>query len=138
MRVLFLDDDTFRHSHFLEWCSEVDVVPTMVKTADKCAEELEKGPWDIVFLDHDLAADHYGAMGEKEGDGTALARWMSKDTKRIPKEVVIHSYNPDGAARMQAILHEATKSSCFTNEQWRIYYQPFGPSLKPFLKKVRP
>lgn len=134
MRVLFLDDDKQRHAIFLEWCAEFDIVPDRVFDADAAADALKKSVYDVCFLDHDLAEEHYGALGEKKGDGTALVRWMVADGNRhlIPKLIVVHSYNPDGAKRMLNLLLEMFShwGVVDTTAVWN----PFGPGLKRFLR----
>jgi hypothetical protein len=124
MKILFLDDDQTRHNFFRDWCQEkghMDV--THVFTADGAAEALAADTFDLIFLDHDLGEEHYGAVGEKPGDGTGLARWMSKEWD-YPEgtRIVVHSWNHSGAARMMDHLWEMEP-----------VWSPFGPGLKKFL-----
>lgn len=123
MRILFLDDDRRRHELFREWAqAKGQMNVTHAYTADGAAEYMAENDYNLVFLDHDLADEHYGSgLGERPGDGTGLARWMV-DHWRSSGRVVVHSWNPDGAGRMVALL-----------APWKAVHVPFGPALKEYL-----
>lgn len=105
MRVLFLDDDAERHTACARDYRDLDV--THVWTAAGAVAALEMGePFDVACLDHDLGGQHFATSDE--GSGYAVAAHIARmEPGRRPREVVVHSWNPEGAARMVATLIEA-------------------------------
>jgi hypothetical protein len=84
----------------------------IVETAKGCIGALMAGvemdmPIDILFLDHDLG----GTIMQKSGPGTGyeVAQWLEQHSKYQPRYIVIHSFNPDGAMRMNAALPKAMR-----------------------------
>lgn len=112
MKILFLDDDDLRHEIFAEQAKAGGHESFHAHTVDEFAGLIDLHDFDQVFLDHDLndfqyesrSADMYG---DNMVDGRAAAHWLvSLLPERRPSKVVIHSWNPTGAARMRAILEE--------------------------------
>jgi hypothetical protein len=65
-------------------------------------EALDKeGPWDILYLDHDL-----GPIG----DGTDIMNWLSRNKHKMPLEIKFVTANPDGLKRMKNILENIEKN----------------------------
>ena len=123
MKVLILEDNWSRTSLFIEifgheavYVSET--VPGAVELFDKYA------PFDLILLDHDLSDEDQMTMKEV-GTGTEFAKFLATQAPHC--QVIIHSYNPDGAARMEKILHDAG---------WDVVRQPFGLTLLDQLRKV--
>ena len=58
-----------------------------------------------VFLDHDLDDQVYVPSGS--GTGYEVTEWLSKHPDRMPKKVILHSYNEIGRANMQKVLPES-------------------------------
>lgn len=106
MRILVLDDDLVRHESFKFHLFEHDV--KHVYTAQQAIEEIEKnGPWDLIFLDHDLSDEHYSDLkSEHPGTGYDVATHLEqiKESSKIPKIIVVHSWNPYGSSRMISAL----------------------------------
>jgi len=110
MNILILEDDTTRHEKFKQ--NTVGHARVIVDQAQACigaltaAVELDK-PIDVLFLDHDLG----GHIMQESGPGTGyeVACWLEKHPRYQPKHIVIHSFNPDGAMRMQAALPKAVR-----------------------------
>ena len=115
MRILVLDDDPERHSHFASNLTSHQVVH--VDTYDKVCDQLARSErFDLVYLDHDLN-DHqarsvggptmYGGPRELDGRDVAtfIAKKLPKDKR--PKKVIVHSWNQTGAAQMVAVLQKA-------------------------------
>ena len=107
MRIFVLDDDQDR----LDWFARrfphdrVDIaqdVPTAL-------EMLHEHSYDVVFLDHDLLPEHYGAEeSDDERTGYAVAHALAQEAKRQRSaSIIVHSLNSDGALRMVEILHGA-------------------------------
>jgi hypothetical protein len=81
------------------------------RTADEAIALLKTGEVTFASLDHDLAWEHYprNDTGQpyKEKCGYDVVLWMEQN--RIwPKDgTVVHSMNPSGRARMQAVIDRA-------------------------------
>lgn len=105
-KFLFLDDSQERHNMFLEilrstgkpcWTSSCH-------TVDEAIHDLkEYSPFDCVYLDHDLDDT------DPHKTGMAVAEFIALHLDRdlLPKKVIIHSHNPDGATRMAKIIRES-------------------------------
>lgn len=61
-------------------------------------------PFDIALLDHDLFGKIYQPSDDKSG--FAVCEYIDNELEpdKRPKQVICHSYNPDGVAAMLAIL----------------------------------
>ena len=114
MRILVLDDDAERHDAFDEALSSENSVEHAWSYHDAIAM-LESEQFDVAYLDHDLSdfedasSTIVGAYGNIELTGADVARFIAHELPRgmWPKRVVVHSWNPDGAKRMIAMLREA-------------------------------
>jgi hypothetical protein len=59
----------------------------------------EEGPWDVLYLDHDL--------GQEDGkDGTGIINWIEANTQFLPKKIELVTSNPVGRLRMQVVIHK--------------------------------
>lgn len=129
MKILFLDDMQIRHDNFQEWCDDFNLTEVYhVRTADEAVKAMIEHDFDVVFLDHDLAEEHYqdGTKAVTQANsGTAVAAWMVQNEAR--PVVVIHSYNPVGATNM---------FNLFRDDGFACYKIPFGPGLAEFLRKI--
>lgn len=116
MKILFLDDNEARHKRFLREHIGCDV--HQVWTADQAIGLLEEDPdgWDLISLDHDLndaqqlaciMDEPLPAFGEKTGYDVAC--WMEECFVDV-KDIVIHSFNNQGAARMYQALEKTYPS----------------------------
>jgi CheY-like chemotaxis protein len=102
MKILFLDDDSIRIRQ-----ARIDFVKdelSVAETAGQAIRMLEKNsPYDLASLDHDLGGNIY--CPSDEVSGFAVAEYISKMHKeKMPKQVVVHSFNHDGAANMMQVL----------------------------------
>ena len=105
MNIFILEDDRQRIDTFLELLK--DHVLTMCDTVDEAKKLYEThGPFDIVFLDHDLGGEVY-VPSSKDNTGYQLAKWLSKRTEEKAPLMVIHSFNPIGAENMKSVLPKA-------------------------------
>src|SRR3954467_10883234 len=114
MRVLVLDDDNNRHVTFRRNLIGHDVVH--VHTYDEAVAALAGERFDVMFLDHDLNLEgvHRSVRRDEETgvewemNGAHVAHVIAElPSEKRPDEVFVHSYNPDGASNMIAILHAA-------------------------------
>lgn len=100
-RVLFLDDDPWRHKM---------VRPHMkfdaAYTAADCIRLLAESDYDVVFLDHDLGGAQMVESEGPEETGYTVAKWMEANRRAVGL-VVVHSLNPVGRANMLALLRNA-------------------------------
>jgi hypothetical protein len=108
-RALVLDDDWRRHDAF------ASAYPGIVQTwtHDEACEAIAAERFDVVFLDRDLN-DHGkrsvrpGMYGRQELSGEDVAWFIAQlPEEKRPLRVVVHSWNPDGAQRIVAILRDA-------------------------------
>lgn len=123
MRILVLDDDDQRHAFFKRQLIGHDVVHT--HSYKECMDALRGKRFDMVFLDHDLNMNQYSSKADdrpeyiqrnltqfsKKGelDGRDVTEDMIKmlPKEKIPETVVVHSWNPSGAAEMVKMLQDA-------------------------------
>ena len=104
MKILFLDDDRGRIALAREAYNGFGIQLSIAETAEQAIRMLKKySPYDLVSLDHDLGGEAFVPSDERSGHAVAkFIATMSKD--KMPKQVVIHSYNPAGAQNMLAEL----------------------------------
>ncbi len=124
MKIFVLEDDPDRIRRFCGWFGlglnkedkiQWDCVHTCVRDGDF------RGPYDYIFLDHDLGGRQ---MVENEDCGTEFVKLIRS---RIgTARVIIHSFNPDASKRMLQDIKEVTKN---------VVYFPFGGS--EFLMTVK-
>lgn len=104
MRILILDDDLNRHSIFKMAFIGSNI--TSVEKTEFCIQELlENDPFDIVMLDHDL--DHRVYVPSGPGTGYEIAEWLRDHPEKMPRLVILHTCNRDGAAKMLEVLPNA-------------------------------
>lgn len=101
MRILILEDDKERQVKFLANFAPGNEI-LLVATAEGCIAALRDQHWDILFLDHDLGDKIMVESGP--GTGYEVACWLEQNIFHVPEIVVVHSFNPDGASRIQAAL----------------------------------
>lgn len=108
-RILFLDDDKKRHDAFAQ--VSIGYVVDHVWTAPEAIEKLKdlNNEYGLVALDHDLGGMQFVDSQHPDGTGYTVAAWIEANEaeyqldKRI-EQIIIHSYNPAGAAAMQKAL----------------------------------
>lgn len=117
MRILVLDDDENRHDYFARELALLGQEVVHTWTYDQCVDALtNQDRFDVVFLDHDLN-DHgvksvmvggslYGGIQELDGRDVAYYMAQRLDKDKRPGQVVVHSWNPDGAREMVQILRD--------------------------------
>ena len=101
MKVLFLEDDHNRIAKARREFVGSDL--TVAETAQSAIAALDANRFDLVSLDHDLGGT---VMAESDGNsGYAVARHIAA-MEAPPVFVIIHSFNPVGAQRMEDCLIE--------------------------------
>ena len=124
MRILFLDDAPWRHDLVRARmespdCKIAGIEVVHAWTVDEAVDALQhKGPFDQVYLDHDLndfspvtgkESRCAGMYGSYEMTGRDVSRWMARNLRALsPKpRVTIHSWNNSAAPMMVEDLREA-------------------------------
>lgn len=101
--VFVLEDSEERMKWFRERLPQL----VQTDTSDKAIAILAEKQFDWVFLDHDLSLlDYAGNQTQLTGTGRDVAKFLS-GMNWVGHNVVIHSWNPMGAAAMKDLLHGA-------------------------------
>ena len=104
MKYLFLDDDPHRHRQFIQYTIGISKVMTATPS-EAIAALTENDPFDVVCLDHDLGGKVY--QPSDENSGFAVCQFLATlPADRLPKKIIIHSFNPEGAKKMRNELYE--------------------------------
>jgi hypothetical protein len=99
MRILILDDEDERHEGFKKILSGHELFHAF-ESAEFKAMFLGQGPFDMICFDHEKISDMYGYS---EITGLHMANFVLRQPERLwPKQVLVHSWNPDGAANIAA------------------------------------
>lgn len=110
-RVLIVEDDETRCAWFREQLrgGQLDVTCD-VRTAIRWLGERD---YRAVLLDHDLTEEHYFSNEpDDERTGYAVARWLADHpTAQRDAQILIHSLNYPGAARMLGVLRDAGREA---------------------------
>lgn len=108
------------------------------RTNDDARELLQRQPYDIASLDHDLGLHfHDPDMPDADmqvlgcdwpqDDGEQLAKWLHRNPQFTPKLIRIHSFNPVGARRMKRILDADPQVTTIIrpfDPRWRTHRDP--------------
>lgn len=107
MKILVLDDDETRHKTFRQNLIGCEVTHT--HTYQEAVAALEAQAFDAFHLDHDLNLDGNHVSVDANGrelSGSDFASYAAREVPehQFPKVIVIHSYNPSGAANIASKL----------------------------------
>ena len=108
MRILAIDD--------VRECTYANVV---ARTHNDGIAMLEKfGPWDELYLDHDLGARErqYDNTG-RELTGNDILVWLRNNLDKLPKKIILITGNPVGRKNMEATLSDISKLTKTEDEQ---------------------
>ena len=104
MKILILEDSPERIKTFKRKLMNHDTYFfDNVEEAKKALKLL--GPFDIVFLDHDLD-DRVFVNSNDANTGYQLAKYIAENNINIP-DVIIHTMNPVGAENIKSVLPKA-------------------------------
>lgn len=117
MKILVLEDNPERNKRFMAEAMRANTQLIMTETADRAIECLmENGPFDLVFLDHDLGGNQM-VKSSMPDTGAEVARWirdnLSEDCQNT--NFVIHSCNTPGSIYMYDMLRAAN-----LHRVWRV------------------
>lgn len=116
MLILVLDDQPIRHKVIGKMLKKLGHQTVHVKDYDEACKALKAAVYDEMFLDHDLEdyvdmdgnkydPDSGKSVGFFERTGLDVVHQIvAMPAERLPKRVVIHSWNPDGALKMKRAL----------------------------------
>ena len=105
MRVFVLDDSKERLHVF-----STKLIGHVLYTAMTASEAIsileQEPPFDNIFLDHDLGDQVMAPSGP--GTGYEVAQWLSQHPEKTTHcDIIIHSFNSDGAKNMASLLPTA-------------------------------
>jgi hypothetical protein len=129
IRVFLLDDDTRRHEWFAKRFKgdELDVAVEPLRAI----EMLDNHSYDVIFLDHDLLPEHYGAEEfDDERTGFAVALWLAAHPERQPASSIwVHTRNGDAAMRMVEELRRSGRQAEY------VPFHMLAPKIKNYWKR---
>ena len=99
MKILILDDNPHRITFFQNSLKKHSLV--VCRHAKAAIKALQKGSFDVVFLDHDLEGEP--ADPEESNCGSEVARFMVEHDIRCGR-IILHTENRAGRESMEAIL----------------------------------
>jgi CheY-like chemotaxis protein len=102
MRILFLDDMKKRRTIFQQ--SSIGCIVDFAEDAQEAISLLKTKEYDVIYLDHDLAEDHYQSNEDHHEDGRFVARALKEMPQHHKKTVIVHSLNVDGRKQIKDIL----------------------------------
>jgi CheY-like chemotaxis protein len=108
MKIFILEDSQERRKVFHKMLSPTHDLSFFGHVEDAKIALRTGGPFDILFLDHDLD-NRVFVDSEEENTGYQLAKYIAENN--VHGKIIIHSMNPYGAARMQEILPDAQRIS---------------------------
>ena len=127
MNILIVDDQPERHEGFIKILQGHQL--THAWTYSQAIDAMRDNTFDMICLDHDLGDLHFGQKcvqveslnfklsytpdyyeagmyqsGRTYYDGRDICTWIVDHCKNLPKKILIHSWNLDGACEMEARL----------------------------------
>jgi len=105
MNIFILEDDITRMDHFYKIFKDHNIV--WAKDAPEGIAAIDGKKFDIIFLDHDLGGEQMVSSSHRNTGYTVakeIHNSINKDTR-----IIIHSFNPIGAANMAACLPRAQR-----------------------------
>ena len=111
LNVFLLDDDPRRHEWFAKRFANHHL--DIASSVERAIELLSENFYDVLFLDHDLLPEHYGAeTPDDERTGYAVATWLaSRPDLHQFSTITVHTRNADGAMRMVEELRRAGRQT---------------------------
>jgi CheY-like chemotaxis protein len=103
MKILIVEDSQDRIAWFETALEKHELTISLDAATGKAAVASTK--FDVIFLDHDLGGEQM-VDSRNENTGYQVAKTITT-SKNSDTPVVIHSYNPVGAANMQSVLPHA-------------------------------
>lgn len=110
-RILIVEDDERRRSWFHKEFAEYERDTT--HEVSVAVQWLLERDYVLIFLDHDLAEEHYELEMADDGlTGYAVAAWLAEHPECQPAtQIIIHSLNYPGSQRMLQCLLNAGRNA---------------------------
>lgn len=121
MKILFLDDEYYRHKAIQKIIKNTNAKISAFWTGQEALKSLKKNEYDLVMLDHDLKIE-----GNTEFNGIDVCQGIVRlYPKHINTVFIIHSLNPLGAKNM---------SNCLSKKGYEVHVIPRAWELLEFRK----
>jgi CheY-like chemotaxis protein len=103
-RILIVEDDQARRSWFDQTFARCERDAT--DDVAVAVQWLREREYSLIFLDHDLAEEHYYLEMADDGlTGYTVAAWLAENPERqAATPIIIHSLNYSGSQRMLECL----------------------------------
>jgi hypothetical protein len=62
------------------------------------------GPWDVLYLDHDLGNNSYDKHLDRDRTGYDVLCWLEEHKQFLPKKIVVVSDNAVGIQKMKQTI----------------------------------
>lgn len=112
MRILFLDDDSYRYKQILRARGHKSIID-WVETAQACIDKLARHDlYSQIWLDHDLGGEVYVNEANKN-TGSEVVRYILKEKLPIKCDIIVHSMNDVAANNMVSALQKAGYSAIY-------------------------
>jgi CheY-like chemotaxis protein len=110
-RILIVEDDERRRSWFDQ--SFAGCQRDITDDVSVAIQWLLERDYELIFLDHDLALEHYEQEMAEDGlTGYVVAAWLAAHPERQPEaQIIIHSLNYTGSDRMLKCLQNAGRAA---------------------------
>jgi CheY-like chemotaxis protein len=110
-RILIVEDDEIRRSWFDKKFAQYQRDAT--HDVSLAVQWLRERDYALIFLDHDLAEEHYHLEMADDGlTGYAVAAWLAEHPESQPAvPIIIHSLNYTGSERMLQCLLSAGRNA---------------------------
>jgi CheY-like chemotaxis protein len=120
MRILFVDDEKYRHDTFRK--NSVGHHVDYAYNAETALAFLTEHCYDVVCLDHDMSIETQNQLLTGEKDGRYIVKELIRLKPEISKETVfvVHSLNYAGSREMVASLKEAGYSAKAIPFAWKV------------------
>ncbi len=104
MKILILEDSGERIRLFKAYLEKHDL--HFFDNVQDAVEGIRNlGPFDVLFLDHDLDNRIY-VDSDEPNTGYQLAKWIAENDVQF-KKIILHTHNPAGARKMKSVLPQA-------------------------------
>jgi CheY-like chemotaxis protein len=110
-RILIVEDDERRRSWFDKRFADYQRDTT--DDVSVAIQLLLERDYELIFLDHDLALEHYALEMADDGlTGYVVASWLAEHPESQPDaQIIVHSLNYPGSDRMVKCLQRAGREA---------------------------
>lgn len=128
-KILLIEDEQYRYDEYLENAKGFDI--TWAKSADEGIALLDKEPWAMISIDHDLDPEQYARERWGDKNGQHICREIRRRELNIKCPIIIHSLNTECAAKMIDILGTRYRGRAhYVPFAWRLFDPGSPPSIR--------